>query len=81
VSEAIPDPKRNWKVWRVYGPEITTYWVVVSESTDAAWYGESCPPNTAFEVRGTMMNITKWRAERMLEFFAGSFTDKEGKQR
>lgn len=75
------NPKGSWKVWRVYGENTPTYWVVVDINTDAKWYGESCPPNTAFEVRGTMMNITKWRAERMLEFFAGSFVDEKGRDR
>lgn len=70
MSEVIPDPKRNWKVWRVYGPETPTYWIVVELDTDARWYGESCPPNTAFDVRGKLFNITKFRAEKILECFA-----------
>jgi hypothetical protein len=68
-----PDPKRNWKVWRVYGPETTTYWVVVDEFTSAREYAKDCPPNTAFAVHGTMQSITRFRAEKILACFATDY--------
>lgn len=73
LPQPIPDPKRSWKIWRVYGENTPTYWIVVDINTDAGWYGESCPPNTAFECLGTLHKLTRFRAEKVLAVFATDY--------